>query len=67
MTNVALVQVFGNSPDETAYVRLALNRETVPDAIVMIQPVLQAYNIHTEGPEPVCPDACCGQHGGTCL
>ena len=39
------LQVFGNSPDETAYCRLVLNRETVPDALVMIQPTLLAYSL----------------------
>mmetsp|Transcript_16153 Transcript_16153/g.34976 ORF Transcript_16153/g.34976 Transcript_16153/m.34976 type:complete len:765 (-) Transcript_16153:369-2663(-) len=49
------VQVFGNSPDETAYYRMALFRVSVPDAMVMIQPQLTAY--HFNGPpEPVLLD-----------
>ncbi|KAG2499921.1 hypothetical protein HYH03_002208 [Edaphochlamys debaryana] len=49
------VQVFGNSPDETAYYRMALFRVAVPDAMVMIQPQLTAY--HFNGPpEPVLLD-----------
>ncbi|KAF5842832.1 COP-II coat subunit [Dunaliella salina] len=49
------VQVFGNSPDETAYFRLMLFRVSVPDAMVMIQPQLTAY--HFGGPpEPVLLD-----------
>lgn len=49
------VQVFGNSPDETAYYRLVLFRVSVPDAMVMIQPQLTAY--HFNGPpEPVLLD-----------
>ncbi|KAK9814088.1 hypothetical protein WJX72_000474 [[Myrmecia] bisecta] len=39
------VQVFGSSPDETAYCRLVLNRETVADAMVMIQPQLTSYGM----------------------
>lgn len=45
-------QVFGNSPDETAYCRLVLNRETVPDALVMLQPTLLAYSLDAP-PQPV--------------
>lgn len=49
------VQVFGNSPDETAYCRLLLFHVAVPDAMVMIQPQLTAY--HLGGPpEPVLLD-----------
>ena len=44
--------MFGNSPDETAYCRLVLNRETVPDALVMIQPTLLAYSLDAP-PTPV--------------
>ena len=52
----AMVQVFGNSPDETAYCRVLLNRETTSDAITMIQPALQAYSTNSEQPEPVMLD-----------
>ena len=38
-------QVFGNSPDETAYFRIALNRESVGDALLAIQPSLLAYQL----------------------
>eukprot|EP01026_Neomeris_dumetosa_P025585 TRINITY_DN2104_c0_g2_i4.p1 TRINITY_DN2104_c0_g2~~TRINITY_DN2104_c0_g2_i4.p1 ORF type:complete len:1015 (-),score=160.46 TRINITY_DN2104_c0_g2_i4:299-3193(-) len=49
------VQVFGHSPDETAYFRHLLNRQPVRDGIVMIQPVLTAF--HFQGPpEPVLLD-----------
>ena len=49
------VQVFGNSPDETACFRLALFRVPVSDAMVMIQPQLTAF--HFNGPpEPVLLD-----------
>lgn len=36
-------QVFGNSPDETAYCRLYLNKESVAEAMLMIQPTLMSY------------------------
>lgn len=35
--------MFNNSPDETAYFRTLLNRETVSNATVMIQPSLICY------------------------
>ncbi|KAI3936092.1 hypothetical protein MKW98_015851 [Papaver atlanticum] len=38
------IQVFNNSPDETAYFRMLLNRENVTNAVVMIQPSLIAYS-----------------------
>jgi len=50
------VQVFGNSPDETAYSRMLLNRETVPEAMLMIQPTLYAYSFNSAAPEPVLLD-----------
>ena len=37
------LNVFNNSPDETAFFRLALAREPVAGALVMIQPTLVAY------------------------
>lgn len=43
--NVLCMQVFGNSPDETAYFRIALNREAVPDALLAIQPAMLAYQL----------------------
>lgn len=49
------VQVFGNSPDETAYFRIILYRVSVPDAMVMIQPQMTAYHFHGP-PEPVLLD-----------
>ena len=51
-----MVQVFGNSPDETAYCRVLLNRETCNDAITMIQPAMQAYSMSSPQPEPVMLD-----------
>nr|GMD62193.1 protein transport protein SEC23 [Ipomoea batatas] len=49
------VQVFGNSPDETAYYRMILNRENVSNSVVMIQPSLISYSFHSV-PEPVLLD-----------
>ncbi|KAG6423347.1 hypothetical protein SASPL_113741 [Salvia splendens] len=37
------LSVFNNSPDETAYFRILLNRETIGNAVVMIQPSLISY------------------------
>ncbi|KAF5181425.1 transport protein SEC23 [Thalictrum thalictroides] len=45
------VQVFNNSPDETAYFRMILNRENVANSVVMIQPSLISYKFHS-APEP---------------
>eukprot|EP00249_Psilotum_nudum_P009082 c21696_g1_i2 orf=1-2076(-) len=49
------VQVFNNSPDETAYFRMLLNRENVPNSVVMIQPSLISYSFNSP-PEPVLLD-----------
>ncbi|XP_078438098.1 protein transport protein SEC23 C-like [Wolffia australiana] len=49
------VQVFGNSPDETAYFRMMLNRESVADSVVMIQPSLLSYAFNS-APEPALLD-----------
>ncbi|KAL6498713.1 Protein transport protein S23 C [Orobanche gracilis] len=49
------VQVFNNSPDETAYFRMILNRENVSNSAVMIQPSLISYSFHSE-PAPVLLD-----------
>ena len=48
--------MFGNSPDETAYCRVLLNRETTSAAISMVQPALQAYTMQSAQPEPVVLD-----------
>ncbi|TVU00585.1 hypothetical protein EJB05_53974, partial [Eragrostis curvula] len=50
------VQVFNNSPDETAYFRMMLDRENVANAVVMIQPSLISYSFQS-GPEPALLDA----------
>ncbi|XP_061338676.1 protein transport protein SEC23 E-like isoform X1 [Gastrolobium bilobum] len=41
------VQVFNNSPDETAYFRMLLNRENISNAAVMIQPSLISYSFNS--------------------
>ncbi|KAJ0612397.1 putative protein transport protein Sec23 [Helianthus annuus] len=41
------VQVFNNSPDETAYFRMMLNRESITNATVMIQPSLISYSFQS--------------------
>ena len=46
------LQVFNNSPDESAYYRNKLNREDVTQCLVMIQPILYAYSF--SGPPEVC-------------
>lgn len=47
--------MFNNSPDETAYYRMILNRENVANAVVMIQPSLISYSFYS-APEPVLLD-----------
>lgn len=49
------VQVFNNSPDETAYFRMLLNRENITNAAVMIQPSLIAYSFNSL-PQPALLD-----------
>ena len=53
-----LLQVFNNSPDETAFFRLALAREGVREAMLMIQPSLVAYSLEhgAQAPAPVALD-----------
>ncbi|EPS72601.1 hypothetical protein M569_02145 [Genlisea aurea] len=41
------VQVFNNSPDETAYFRILLNRESISNSAVMIQPSLISYGFNS--------------------
>ncbi|KAK8548076.1 hypothetical protein V6N12_061001 [Hibiscus sabdariffa] len=49
------VQVFNNSPDETAYFRIILNRENVTNAAVMVQPSLISYAFSSP-PQPALLD-----------
>jgi protein transport protein SEC23 len=51
------LQVFNNSPDETAFYRHVLNREYVGNSLVMIQPTLDAYSLEHEGALPVLLDS----------
>uniref|UniRef100_A0A060TG94 Protein transport protein SEC23 n=1 Tax=Blastobotrys adeninivorans TaxID=409370 RepID=A0A060TG94_BLAAD len=51
-----LLQVFNNSPDESAYYRHVFNHQGVGDDLVMVQPTLTAYRIDKD-PEPVLLDA----------
>lgn len=48
-------QVFNNSPDETAYFRMLLNRENITNAAVMIQPSLISYSFNSL-PQPALLD-----------
>ncbi|XP_060181362.1 protein transport protein SEC23 B-like [Lycium barbarum] len=41
------LQVFNNSPDETAYFRMLLYRESISNAVVMIQPTLMAFSFNS--------------------
>ncbi|CAL5347802.1 unnamed protein product [Camellia sinensis] len=41
------VQVFNNSPDETAHFRMLLNRENITNAAVLIQPSLISYSFNS--------------------
>jgi protein transport protein SEC23 len=50
------VQVFGSSPDETAYAQMELSREGTGEAMLMLQPTLFAYSFASPAPEPVLLD-----------
>lgn len=50
------IQVFGNSPDETAYAQMLLNRESASEGMLMLQPTLFAYSFASPTPEPVLLD-----------
>jgi len=47
-----LIQVFGHSPDETAYFRHYLLRENVANCLIMIQPALDSYAFQCDEPIP---------------
>nr|GMD75992.1 protein transport protein SEC23-like [Ipomoea batatas] len=49
------LQVFNNSPDETAYFRMLLNRENISNAAVMIQPTLTSFSFNSP-PSPALLD-----------
>uniref|UniRef100_A0A6B2KYA0 Protein transport protein SEC23 n=1 Tax=Arcella intermedia TaxID=1963864 RepID=A0A6B2KYA0_9EUKA len=48
-----LIQIFGTSPDETAYYRHYLLRESVSSCLIMIQPALDSYSFDVDEPQPV--------------
>lgn len=47
-----LIQVFNNSPDETVHFRYYLQRESVSNVLIMIQPTLESYTLDND-PVPV--------------
>ena len=47
--------MFGNSPDETAYARIMLNREPAAEGMLMLQPTLYSFSL-AGPPEPVLLD-----------
>jgi len=51
------LQVFNNSPDETAFYRHILNEEDVNNSLIMIQPTLMSYTFDQPGPQPVLLDS----------
>ncbi|QRV91055.1 transporter protein Sec23 [Ceratobasidium sp. AG-Ba] len=50
------LQVFNNSPDETAFYRHILNEEDVNNSLIMIQPTLMSYTFD-QSPQPVLLDS----------
>lgn len=50
------LQVFNNSPDETAFYRHVLNDADVNNSLIMIQPTLMSYTFDTD-PHPVLLDS----------
>ncbi|KAL1746742.1 hypothetical protein HDZ31DRAFT_72704 [Schizophyllum fasciatum] len=50
------LQVFNNSPDETAFYRHVLDEEDVNNSLIMIQPTLMSYTFDTP-PQPVLLDS----------
>lgn len=50
------LQVFNNSPDETAFYRHVLTREDTTNSLIMIQPTLTSFAMDGE-PEPVLLDS----------
>ncbi|CAA9964387.1 hypothetical protein CFE70_006947 [Pyrenophora teres f. teres 0-1] len=51
------LQVFNNSPDETAFYRHVMNHEDVSNSLIMIQPTLDSYGFDHEGGQPVLLDS----------
>ncbi|ORY80983.1 protein transport protein SEC23 [Protomyces lactucae-debilis] len=51
------LQVFNNSPDETAFYRHVLNHEDVNNSLIMIQPTLSSFAIDEAEAQPVLLDS----------
>ncbi|BFZ57021.1 GTPase-activating protein S23 [Savitreella phatthalungensis] len=51
------LQVFNNSPDETAFYRHVLNHEDVNNSLIMIQPTLLSFSLDDPEPRPVLLDS----------
>ncbi|WBW75223.1 COPII cargo receptor subunit Sec23a [Schizosaccharomyces osmophilus] len=51
------LQIFNNSPDETAFYRHMLNIEDVNNALIMIQPTLLSFSLEHPDGKPVLLDA----------
>ncbi|KAK4952287.1 GTPase-activating protein S23, partial [Elasticomyces elasticus] len=51
------LQVFNNSPDETAFNRHVLNHENVDNSLIMIQPTLESFTFDQEEPQTVLLDS----------
>lgn len=51
------LQVFNNSPDETAFYRHVLNHEDVNNSLIMIQPTLSSFVIDEPEAQPVLLDS----------
>src|ERR1700744_2109467 len=51
------LQVFNNSPDETAFYRHVLYREDCGNSLVMIQPTLDSYTFEAPDATPVLLDS----------
>ncbi|KAF8503899.1 hypothetical protein BU17DRAFT_78330 [Hysterangium stoloniferum] len=51
------LQVFNNSPDESAFYRHVLNEEDVNNSLIMIQPTLMSYTFDQAAPQPVLLDS----------
>lgn len=51
------MQVFNNSPDETAFYRHVLDHEDVSNSLIMIQPTLDSYRIDQKEADAVLLDS----------
>ncbi len=51
------LQTFNSSPDEQTYYRHILNRESVSNTLIMLQPSLMSYSLQPGPPTPVMLDA----------